>query len=165
MQLLALILDFLLRLLFMKSILFVCTGNTCRSPLAEGLLKKMLTSHHKFAVTSAGLHAMEGMPANPHTLAVLREKGIDFSLFRSQRVTVALVEQATHVFAMTHDHLRGLSTLYPTYQKKFFLLNEGTTQDDVTDPIGGSLAAYQECGQRIQQALENILMLINKNAL
>jgi protein-tyrosine-phosphatase len=108
---------------------------------------------------------MEGMPASPHTLEVLREQGIDFSLFRSQLVTNALVEQATHVFAMTHGHLRGLSTLYPAYQKKFFLLNEGTTQDDITDPIGGSLAAYQECGQRIQQALENILMLINKNAL
>jgi|GEM_PF-2915247 len=236
----------------MKSILFVCTGNTCRSPLAEGLFKKMLTrifhtdcdeeavkadgippavgrprgrlplgrpermrraspsestqtniltpgcmgiygpshnvsltqnpsgfpvsavdeyeicgltSHHQFAVTSAGLHAMEGMPANPHTLEVLREQGIDFSLFRSQRVTAALIEQATHVFLMTHSHLREISTLHPDYQKKFFLLNEGTTQDDVTDPIGGSLAAYQECGQRIQQALENILMLINKNVL
>ncbi|MFZ4116603.1 MAG: low molecular weight protein arginine phosphatase [Chthoniobacterales bacterium] len=147
----------------MKSILFVCTGNTCRSPLAEGLFRNMLRFDQEVMISSAGVHASRGLPASANTLAILAEEGIDLSLFRSQPVTPHLIKQATHIFAMTHRHLRELATLYPDAQKKIFLLNEGTTQEDILDPIGGSIETYRHCFSSIQRALENILMLINKN--
>lgn len=149
----------------MKSILFVCTGNTCRSPLAEGLFLHMLKCDDQFKASSAGLHTVKGLPASSYTIEVLIKHGIDFSLFRSQPVSRCLIEESTHVFAMTHGHLRELLILYPEHQKKFFLLNEGTTQEDIVDPIGGNLLTYQECSLSIQRALENIIMMIKKNIL
>lgn len=162
-QLLALVQYLLLSFSLMKSILFVCTGNTCRSPMAEGLFRKMIAFSKEFTVASAGLHGIKGLPASSNTISVLAEQGIDLSLFRSQPVTPHLIEQATYVFAMTQGHLQELSSLYSQDQKKFFLLNEGTTQEDIIDPIGGSTEAYRSCCKTIQLALQNILMLVNKN--
>lgn len=149
----------------MKKILFVCTGNTCRSPIAQGLFQKMVGYNHEYDVASAGLHAVLGLAASSLSLAVLAEQGIDFSRFRSQPVTSSLIEQATHVFTMTQNHLRELIRLYPQHQKKFFLLNEGITTNDISDPIGGNLETYQECCETIQHALDNILTLLRHNTI
>ena len=123
----------------------------------------MVEENHGFTVASAGLHAARGLSASSFTNAVLSEHGIDFSLFKSQPVTPFLIEQSTHVFSMTRDHLRELLFLYPEHQKKFFLLNEGITQEDVIDPIGGNLETYQHCCETIQHALNNILILLHQN--
>lgn len=142
----------------MKSVLFVCTGNTCRSPMAEALLKKML--HSKMEVASSGVQATPGLPASAMTLRVLGEEGMDFSHFESQIVTPELVHQATYIFAMTQHHRDFLIRHYPRHQEKIFLLTEWTTQEDLPDPIGGGFQDYQECCEVIKSCLEKILPFI-----
>src|SRR5690606_29836142 len=91
-----------------KSVLFVCTGNTCRSPMAEGLFRKAVEGRDDFEVMSAGVAAYPGDRANPETVRFLKERGIGLDGFASQPVSPELLEKATHVFAMTSGHLEAL---------------------------------------------------------
>ena len=146
----------------MKSVLFVCTGNTCRSPMAEALLKKILPPYSKIKVASAGVQATPGFPANPMTLRVLAEEGIGFTRFQSQGVTPELINHATYIFAMTQQHRDFLIRYYPRHQEKIFLLTEWTTQEDLPDPIGGGLQDYQSCCEVIKASLEKILPFVEE---
>ncbi len=146
----------------MKSILFVCTGNTCRSPMAEALFKKMLPKNEKIESSSAGVQTMPGLPASMMTLRVLEEEGIVFSNFTSQPVRQELIEGATYIFAMTQQHRDFLIRHYPQHQEKVLLLTEWTTQEDLPDPIGGGFHDYQECCNVIKTALETILFFVQE---
>ena len=106
-----------------KSVLFVCTGNTCRSPMAEGLFRKAVEGRGDYEVRSAGVAAYPGDQPNPETAKLLAARGISLDGFTSQPVSQELVEQATHVFAMTSDHLEALENLFPDYSDKFYLAN------------------------------------------
>ncbi|MBX9742291.1 MAG: low molecular weight protein arginine phosphatase [Chthoniobacterales bacterium] len=139
----------------MKKILFVCTGNTCRSPMAEALFHKMTQERSDLRASSAGLQATRGAAATSFALKALAKEGIDFSSFKSKPVTAELIQEATIVFAMTEDHLFALLQRYPEHQQKFFLLNEN---QEIMDPIGGGLSNYQECCIMIQSSLKRILL-------
>ena len=128
--------------------------------MAEALLANML--HSKTKVFSAGVQATSGLPANAMTLRVLAEKGISFTHFQSQGVTLQIIDDATYIFVMTQQHQDFLIRYYPRHQEKIFLLTEWTTQDDLPDPIGGSLQDYQECCEVIQACLEKILPFIKE---
>ena len=108
----------------MNSILFVCTGNTCRSPMAEALFRKMLPEGTPIRVASAGIHAHPGTQANPTALKVLKDRKISFSSFRSQATTATLLEQASYIFVMTKDHRKSLQHLFPAAKGKIFLVTE-----------------------------------------
>jgi len=87
-----------------KSVLFVCTGNICRSPIAEGLFQRLIGNRKDIEVTSAGVHAVRGQPPSLYAVQVCEKEGVSISNLRSQPLTHALVDRATHIFAMTGAH-------------------------------------------------------------
>src|SRR5688572_6685099 len=97
----------------MKTILFVCTGNICRSPMAEGLFRHATRGRGDFRVTSAGVGAVEGLPPSEHAVYALLELGIDISKQRSRMLTPELVDEADYIFGMTHSHVDTILILFP----------------------------------------------------
>src|ERR1700761_7718989 len=108
----------------MKTILFLCTGNICRSPMAEGIFRQAMKGRRDVQVLSAGIGAMEGQPPSPHAVQAVRELGIDISRQRSRQLTGHLVEEADYIFGMTHNHVDTIFMLYPQAAEKTFLLRE-----------------------------------------
>lgn len=145
----------------MKTILFVCTGNVCRSPMAEGLLRHRLRGNPNIQVVSAGLSAPYGQSASEHAARALKELGIDISKHASQPVTADLVRQADGIFVMTQGHYRSLLSLYPFAASKTFLVREfekdlSDYEREVPDPIGLSYFTYLDCRDAIMSAIPSI---------
>ena len=154
----------------MKSVLFVCTGNICRSPIAEGLFKRLVDGRDDIEVASAGVHAVRGQPPSLYAVQVCATDGVDISPFRSQPLTAALVERATHIFAMTGAHLETIHLLFPHGAEKAYLLREfeerGTTVwRDVPDPIGLGRDVYEVCARTIKNALPSVLAFVEQSEL
>lgn len=145
--------------------LFVCTGNTCRSPLAEGLLKHALKNRTDIAVKSAGVAAGNGQPANPQTLSVLEEVGIELSSHRSQSTDKQLLAEAEWIVTMTNDHRDTLVSLFPEVAQRARLLCDfipGQEGQDVPDPIGMGRDAYLQTRDVIVHAIPGILAHIGE---
>jgi protein-tyrosine-phosphatase/tRNA A37 threonylcarbamoyladenosine synthetase subunit TsaC/SUA5/YrdC len=146
-------------------IVFVCTGNTCRSPLAEALLKKRLADRlgcadlelpkRGFVVLSAGLAAMIGEEAASEAVAVANRWGANLENHSSKQATVDLLLQADYVFAMTRSHLDLLAGMASLPGCRPRLLSP--TDEDIADPIGGDKAVYEECARQIWLSLDSLL--------
>jgi glycine hydroxymethyltransferase len=106
--------------IIVKYVLFVCTGNICRSPMALGLFRRLLGNRKDIEADAAGVHAVRGQPPSVHAIDVCRKRGVDISSFRSQPLTATLVERATHIFAMTGAHLETIHLLFPQRAEKTF---------------------------------------------
>ena len=151
-----------------KRVLFVCTGNTCRSPMAEGLFRDTVSKRHDYSVSSAGVSAQRGQEANPEAVALLKRRQISLGGFESQPVTRELIDNATHVFAMTHGHLRSLEKMFPDLADKCFLVCEFTdipgkgVAADVPDPIGMGRKAYEEVAKVLDLAIPSIIAFIDQ---
>ena len=154
------------------NVLFVCTGNTCRSIMAEGLLKKMLSEkgveeYNKYEIISAGTHTMEGYPPAYMTQKVMEEQGIDVSSYRSNMLTEETVNKSDIiVLVMTQRHKDEVSCIAPKKIRNIFLLKEfAEIKDknmDVTDPIGLSYNAYKYCAEEIEKCLRKVAKKIEK---
>jgi glycine hydroxymethyltransferase len=153
-----------------KSVLFVCTGNICRSPIAEGLFRRLIGNRNDIEVSSAGVHAVRGQPPSLYAVQVSEEEGVDISGLRSQPLTAALVDQATHIFAMTGAHLETIHLLFPNGAEKSYLLREfeesgSTVWRDVPDPIGLGREVYEDCARTIKNALPSVLAFVEQSEL
>src|SRR5256885_1724287 len=151
----------------MKTILFVCTGNICRSPMAEGIFRRAVEGRGTYRVLSAGLGAMEGQPPSIYAVQAVRELGIDISGQRSRMLTPDMVQQADYIFGMTHSHIDTVMLLYPHAAEKTFLLREfdetlDIFEKDISDPIGGSYEVYLNCRDQIEQGLPSLLRFIEQ---
>ncbi len=138
-------------------IVFICTGNTCRSPMAAaiagawlarklGIAPAALPQHH-VVVESAGLHATDGMPATTEARTAARERGADLTTHRSRAVTVDLLQRADVIYTMTQSHRDELLERYPAVADKTFTLDPDA---DIADPIGSEVGRYRELAKRLE---------------
>ena len=152
----------------LKHVLFVCTGNTCRSPLAEGLFRQAVAGRDDYEVSSAGVAASKGTPANPETAALLKKRDATLKNFGSRQVSDSLLAAATHVFAMTRGHLQTLESRFPEHADKFYLVCEFVPPSskgdcaDVLDPIGLGRRAYEEVAEMFEIAIPSIIAYIDQ---
>src|SRR5688500_365111 len=153
----------------MKTVLFVCTGNVCRSPMAEGLFRHAMKSRGDYRVFSAGVGAIDGQPPSPNAVRAMKEIGIDIGHQRSRMLTAELVNQADYIFGMTHSHVDSVILLYPHAAEKTFLLREfdetlDIFEKDISDPIGGSFDVYCNCRDQIEQGIASMRAFIDQTA-
>ncbi len=140
-------------------ILFVCSGNICRSPMAEYLLRAALPRESGWIVESAGTSAIAGLPASPEAIDVLAEQGLDLVPHRSRPVTAEGVRRARVIVAMTRMHRDLLQDLDANAGPKTFLLlsfGPNGMARELDDPIGGSMRVYRACRDTIASCLPDL---------
>lgn len=136
-------------------ILFVCSGNTCRSPIAAGLARQCLGPG--FEIRSAGIYARDRDTVNKKAVQVLSEKGIDISGHQVVRLTGEMLIWADLVFTMTRSQAIELIRCYPDLSPKIMCLGDWLgSGEDVPDPWGGSLEIYRECALTLESILKKI---------
>ncbi len=150
------------------TILFVCSGNACRSPMAEGLLKKKLYQQFKtkLKVHSAGTLGISGSPATPNAITVAKEKGVDISQHISKGINKEIMTEADIIFVMADHHKKTLDEDYSKNTQKIFLLtNFGLDKKEqknvsIKDPIGENLTFYRQVSNHIERELERVVPLL-----
>ncbi|MBA4104441.1 MAG: threonylcarbamoyl-AMP synthase [Pirellula sp.] len=142
-------------------IVIVCTGNTCRSPMAEALMRKLVAEQlgckieeveqRGVLISSAGVSASPGGSAAPEAIATMKQRGLDLTRHESQPLTEKLVRQADVIFALTGAHRQAIIRRWPEAATRTLLVQPDNT--DIEDPIGHPAEVYEQCALTIEDAL------------
>lgn len=142
-------------------LLFVCSGNTCRSPLAEALARRGITELglKEVAVASAGTSAWDGSPASDGALLVGLERGLDLSSHRSRQLTRDIVAEADLILAMGDNHLPAIQALGGVGKAHLLTAYAARADagDNVNDPFGGDLDVYRETASELDRQVRRVL--------
>ena len=151
-------------------IVVVCTGNTCRSPMAERLLTHALAAEEgplkAFRVVSAGVAAGPGSPASANSVTAMKKVGLDISNHRSQPLTEELMEEASAIFVMTEPHRAIIQAACEPLPEHVYLLREfmpAGTDTEVADPFGGALPLYEACRDEMVEASPSLVKFLREN--
>jgi len=141
----------------MKNIIFVCTGNTCRSPMAEAIAKKIFNCND-VNVTSAGLSVYLPLPASENAVEALKKYDIFINDHISKRITEEDIKNADLIITMAKSHKQYLLSHYPKYRDKIYTLYEYSQNidKDVDDPYGCDLETYKKCCSEIYDCIKEI---------
>jgi protein-tyrosine-phosphatase len=145
------------------SVVFICTGNMCRSPMAEGILKKRLAEIGRtdITVSSMGIHAPQGQKASADAVAVSAQHGIDLSEHGSRQLIFDELKTADFIFVMEKYHKEFIRTFVPQIEEKIGLLGawpgKEKKEHGIPDPIGGKLKEYEKTYETLNRQIERML--------
>ena len=150
-----------------RKILIVCTGNSCRSPMAEGFLKKYLKPEDGFEIMSAGISAVEGLNPTPEAAGAMKEDGIDISSIFSRPLSALFIKAADLILVMSQAHRQFILERLPEAKDKVYLFKEFARTDDtgkeVADPMGQPLLFYKSVKEEIKRASIEIARRVKEN--
>jgi len=138
-------------------ILFICTGNLCRSPIAAALWNKLICgqsqiTNHQSQASSAGLKGIDGHPAHPLAVELMQARGLELAQHRSRTVTPDMLMNADLILTMENDHLQWILTKMPILQDRTHLLGRWQGRE-IPDPMQGGREAFEEMVNQIEQCL------------
>ena len=138
----------------MKKVLFVCTGNTCRSPMAEAIFNH-ITENDDFSASSCGVFADGISPISENAKLSLKEIGID-SWHTSKKISSEILREADLIIGMTENHAKSIVSAFPEFSDKVFVM-----PFDISDPYGCSLEVYRDCRNEIEKGVRMIISVLS----
>lgn len=149
----------------MKKIMFVCTGNICRSAMAHGYMQKKLNNdcNNNYLISSCGTYAVTGDKSTNNAILAMKDYGVNLNNHRATNINDIDIENYDLILCMTMSHKRNVQELYPKLKDKVYTLKEYVNNNivykDIDDPWGLNLSVYKTCAKEI---VDNVDKLIEK---